>query len=70
MYGFAFWQLTFLLDKSSRELCKLLLLIEDNFSFLMWVFDRWSPNSYQNNREKYKDDDEKREFSLKECLSV
>ncbi|CAK1555436.1 unnamed protein product [Leptosia nina] len=37
-------------------------------SFLMWVFDKWSPYSYQNNREKYKDDDEKREFTLKECL--
>ncbi|CAH0391759.1 unnamed protein product [Bemisia tabaci] len=37
-------------------------------SFLMWVFDRWSPYSYQNNREKYKDDEEKREFTLKECL--
>nr|ALD51355.1 ionotropic receptor 25a [Locusta migratoria] len=37
-------------------------------SFLMWVFDRWSPYSYQNNREKYKDDEEKREFDLKECL--
>lgn len=34
----------------------------------MWVFDRYSPYSYQNNRDKYKDDDEKREFSLKECL--
>nr|WHU27575.1 ionotropic receptor 25a [Matsumurasca onukii] len=37
-------------------------------SLLMWVFDRWSPYSYQNNREKYKDDEEKREFNLKECL--
>ncbi|KAJ8960481.1 hypothetical protein NQ318_013765 [Aromia moschata] len=37
-------------------------------SFLMWAFDRWSPYSYQNNREKYKDDEEKREFNLKECL--
>ncbi|XP_074039015.1 ionotropic receptor 25a isoform X1 [Leptinotarsa decemlineata] len=37
-------------------------------SFLMWIFDRWSPYSYQNNREKYKDDEEKREFNLKECL--
>ncbi|XP_032516645.2 ionotropic receptor 25a [Danaus plexippus] len=37
-------------------------------SFLMWVFDKWSPYSYQNNREKYKDDEEKREFTLKECL--
>lgn len=34
----------------------------------MWAFDRWSPYSYQNNRDKYKDDDEKREFNLKECL--
>lgn len=34
----------------------------------MWVFDRYSPYSYQNNRDKYKDDDEKREFTLKECL--
>lgn len=34
----------------------------------MWVFDRWSPYSYQNNRNKYKDDEEKREFNLKECL--
>lgn len=38
------------------------------FSFLMWIFDRYSPYSYQNNRDKYKDDDEKREFTLKECL--
>ncbi|XP_043269218.1 ionotropic receptor 25a [Venturia canescens] len=37
-------------------------------SFLMWLFDRWSPYSYQNNREKYRDDDDKREFTLKECL--
>ncbi|XP_050678788.1 ionotropic receptor 25a isoform X1 [Leptidea sinapis] len=37
-------------------------------SFLMWVFDKWSPYSYQNNREKYLDDEEKREFTLKECL--
>ncbi|KAJ0183146.1 hypothetical protein K1T71_001122 [Dendrolimus kikuchii] len=37
-------------------------------SFLMWVFDKWSPYSYQNNREKYRDDEEKREFTLKECL--
>ena len=34
----------------------------------MWIFDRWSPYSYQNNMEKYKDDDEKRYFNLKECL--
>lgn len=34
----------------------------------MYIFDRWSPYSYQNNREKYIDDDEKREFNMKECL--
>lgn len=38
------------------------------FSFLMWIFDKWSPYSFQNNREKYQDDDEKREFTLKESL--
>ncbi|XP_024885188.1 ionotropic receptor 25a isoform X1 [Temnothorax curvispinosus] len=37
-------------------------------SFLMWLFDRWSPYSYQNNRDKYKDDDEKREFNIRECF--
>merc|ERR1719422_603704 len=37
-------------------------------SILMWIFDRWSPYSYQNNMEKYKDDDEKRYFNLKEAL--
>lgn len=37
-------------------------------SFLMYILDRWSPFSYQNNREKFKDDDEKREFNMKECL--
>jgi hypothetical protein len=34
----------------------------------MWIFDRWSPYSYQNNTDKYKDDEEKRFFNLKECL--
>ena len=34
----------------------------------MYLFDRLSPYSYHNNKEKYKDDDEKREFTLKECL--
>lgn len=37
-------------------------------SFLLWIFDRFSPYSYTNNKEKYKDDPEKREFTLKECL--
>lgn len=40
----------------------------DFHSFLMYIFDRWSPYSYQNNRDKYADDDEKREFNMKECL--
>jgi len=44
------------------------LIISSNFSFLLWFFDRWSPYSYQNNKEKYEDDDEKREFTLKECF--
>uniref|UniRef100_A0A2P2I0J5 Ionotropic receptor 25a-like n=1 Tax=Hirondellea gigas TaxID=1518452 RepID=A0A2P2I0J5_9CRUS len=37
-------------------------------SVLLFLFDKFSPYSYQNNREKYVDDDEKREFSFKECL--
>ena len=37
-------------------------------SVILWIFDRWSPYSYQNNVEIYKDDDEKRHFNLKESL--
>ncbi|KAI6188571.1 CRE-GLR-7 protein [Aphelenchoides besseyi] len=37
-------------------------------SILLWVFDRFSPYSYTNNRDKYKEDMEKREFTLRECL--
>jgi ionotropic glutamate receptor len=37
-------------------------------SLLLWIFDRFSPYSYTNNREKYKEDAEKREFTLRECL--
>ncbi|CAB3400516.1 unnamed protein product [Caenorhabditis bovis] len=37
-------------------------------SFLLWIFDRFSPYSLSNNRERYSNDLEKREFSLKECL--
>ncbi|CAD6185138.1 unnamed protein product [Caenorhabditis auriculariae] len=37
-------------------------------SVLLWTFDKFSPYSYSNNRERYKDDLEKRNFSLKECL--
>ncbi|CAG9835987.1 unnamed protein product [Diabrotica balteata] len=67
------------LPETPTSLFKFLTVLEDDVwlcilaayfftSFLMWVFDRWSPYSYQNNREKYKDDEEKREFNLKECL--
>ncbi|XP_072753212.1 ionotropic receptor 25a isoform X2 [Anoplolepis gracilipes] len=65
--------------KTSTSLFKFLTVLERDVwlcilaayfftSFLMWTFDRWSPYSYQNNREKYKDDDEKREFNLRECF--
>ncbi|KAI6220068.1 Protein CBR-GLR-7 [Aphelenchoides fujianensis] len=37
-------------------------------SLLLWTFDRFSPYSYRNNREKYKEDAEKREFTLRECF--
>lgn len=37
-------------------------------SFLIWAFDRWSPYSYQNNRENIKDKEEIREFDLKESF--
>ena len=37
-------------------------------SLVTWVLDRWSPSSYQNNMEKYEDDDEKRYFGFKECF--
>lgn len=34
----------------------------------MYIFDRLSPYSYQNNKEKYADDDEKKVFTMRECL--
>lgn len=37
-------------------------------SSLLWIFEKFSPYSFQNNREKYKDSMEKREFTLKECF--
>lgn len=47
----------------------------DNFAFfsfflslLLWLIDKYSPFSFQNNKEKYTDDPEKREFNLKESL--
>ncbi|KAL6266796.1 hypothetical protein P5V15_003627 [Pogonomyrmex californicus] len=65
--------------KTSTSLFKFLSVLETEVwlcilaayfftSFLMWLFDRWSPYSYQNNRDKYKDDEEKREFNLRECF--
>ncbi|XP_031634040.1 ionotropic receptor 25a-like [Contarinia nasturtii] len=67
------------IPKSKNTLFKFLSVLENDVwfcilaayfftSFLMYVFDRWSPYSYQNNREKYADDDEKREFTMRECL--
>ena len=37
-------------------------------SVIMWIFDRWSPYSYQNNREAFEDEDEQRYFSFKESF--
>ena len=37
-------------------------------SLLLWVFDRFSPFSYQNNVEKFEDDDETRYFNMKESF--
>ncbi|XP_076372060.1 ionotropic receptor 25a isoform X2 [Tachypleus tridentatus] len=37
-------------------------------SLLMYLFDRLSPYSFHNNSEKYKNDDEKRDFNIKECM--
>ncbi|XP_012174802.1 ionotropic receptor 25a [Bombus terrestris] len=65
--------------KTTSSLFKFLTVLENEVWFcilaaylftsvLLWIFDRWSPYSYQNNREKYKDDDEKREFNLRECF--
>ncbi|KAG8261588.1 hypothetical protein J6590_069537 [Homalodisca vitripennis] len=65
--------------KSPTSLFKFLTVLESDVwlcilgayfftSFLMWAFDRYSPYSYQNNRDKYKYDDEQREFNLRECL--
>ena len=37
-------------------------------SILLWIFDRWSPFSYQNNMDVDPDDEETRYFNLKESL--
>lgn len=65
--------------KVPTSLFKFLSVLEDSVwgcilaayfftSVLMWIFDYMSPYSYQNNMEKYKDDEEKRFFNFKECL--
>ncbi|KAF7998303.1 hypothetical protein HCN44_009701 [Aphidius gifuensis] len=65
--------------KAETSLFKFLTVLENDVwlcilgsyfftSILMWLFDKMSPYSYQNNKDKYKDDDEKREFTLKESL--
>ncbi|KAK0406372.1 hypothetical protein QR680_018535 [Steinernema hermaphroditum] len=37
-------------------------------SLLLWVFEKFSPYSYSNNRMRYSNDPEQREFTMKECL--
>ena len=37
-------------------------------SILLWIFDKWSPYSYQNNKEASQEDEEARYFTLKESL--
>ncbi|XP_031337563.1 ionotropic receptor 25a-like [Photinus pyralis] len=65
--------------KQSTSLFKFLTVLEHEVwicilcayfltSLMLWIFDRFSPYSFQNNREKYRDHEEKREFHVKECL--
>ena len=37
-------------------------------SIILWLFDKLSPYSFSNNREKHKNALEKRDFNLKECF--
>lgn len=39
-------------------------------SVLLWLFDRFSPYSYTNNKDKYASETEKREFTLKVPLKI
>ena len=66
-------------QKVETSLFRFLTVLEDSVwacilaayfftSFLMWIFDKFSPYSYQNNLEKFKEDEEKRFFNFKECL--
>ena len=36
-------------------------------AFLIWLYERFSPDSYMNNREFYADDNEQRLFTVREC---
>ena len=66
-------------QKVETSLFRFLTVLEDSVwacilaayfftSLLMWIFDKFSPYSYQNNMEKFKEDEEKRFFNFKECL--
>ena len=37
-------------------------------SILLYLFDRYSPYSYKNTKDKHEHDEERREFTFKECL--
>ncbi|KAL3278034.1 hypothetical protein HHI36_013375 [Cryptolaemus montrouzieri] len=37
-------------------------------SFIIWIFDKWSPFSYRNTKLRDGEDENEREFTLKECL--
>jgi ionotropic glutamate receptor len=65
--------------KMPTNLFKFLSVLEDSVwgcilgayfvtSVLLWCFDKWSPFSYQNNMDKFENDDETRYFNLKESL--
>lgn len=44
------------------------LILHTFYSFIMWLFDKLSPFSYQNNQMKLRDDTSKRLFTFNECL--
>ena len=67
------------INQMPTNLFKFLSVLEDSVwacilgayfvtSVLLWCFDKWSPYSYQNNMERFEDDDETRYFNLKESL--
>ena len=67
------------LFQTPTNLFKFLIMLEDSVwgcilgalfftSVLLWMFDKWSPCSYQNNMEVHQDDEETRYFNLVESL--